>query len=434
MAKIVIIGAGSGFGGQLSVDILARPSLADSTIALCDINADSLRAVTQYVQRVIDRYELPGKVVAGTDRRELLGGADFVITSVSVAGPAYWGLPYKYDIEIPQQYGIEQHIGDTIGPGGVFRFLRTAPVQLEFCRDIERLCPDAWMLNHTNPMAMLTWLHSAGSSVRNVGLCHSVQGTTEALSRWAGAPYEEVSYHVAGINHQAWVLRLEHKGQDLYPRVHAAFEADAELARREGVRYEIMKQFGRFVTESSRHNSEYLPYFRRTPELLEHYALERRVVGDQPKRVREWMKDMGVEAGGDPNVPELTPSKEYTAAIIQGIVTDTPTCFNGNVMNRGLIPNLPDECCVEVPCLADAQGVRPCRGGALPQQLAAINRSNIAVQELAVQAALHRDRDAAFHAVALDPLTAAVVTLPNIRRMFDQMWDAHKDLLAWFDA
>ena len=432
MAKIVIIGAGSGFGSRLSLDVLSREPLADSTIALCDIDPGRLEDVARYVQRVMDAHNLPAKLVASTDRAEMLVDADFVVTSVSVGGAAYWGKPYEYDIRIPASYGVDQSVGDTIGPGGVFRFLRTAPVQLEFCRDIERLCPDALMLNHTNPMAMLTWLHHAASSVRNVGLCHSVQGTTAQMARWAGLEPGEITYHVAGINHQAWVLAFRRDGEDAYPLLRKAFEADEELRRKESVRYEMMRQFGYFVTESTRHNSEYLPYFRRTPELREQFGLPTREVSATEPRRRAWARDAG-NAEADPEVPALVRSNEYTSAIIEAAVTNVPARIHGNVMNHGLITNLPEGCCAEVPCLIDAAGVHPCHVGELPAQCAALNRSNVSVQELAVRAALDRDREAAFHAVALDPLTASVLPLDRIRRMFDEMWDAQKDLLAWMN-
>ena len=432
MAKIVIIGAGSGFGSRLSIDVLSREPLRDTTIALCDIDEERLTAVTRYVQRVIDAHNLPATLLSGTEREELLPGADCVITSVSVGGGAYWGEPYASELSIPRKYGVDQQIADTIGPGGVFRFLRTAPVQLEFCKDMERLCPDALLINYTNPMAMLTWLHWTGSSIRNVGLCHSVQGTTQRLARWIDAPYEEVSYVVAGINHQSWILSFSHKGEDAYPRIREAIKKE-EVWNSDPVRCEMMKQFGYFVTESTAHNSEYLPYFRRTEKLRERYGLKTRDVRMDEGKTREWMKDTGVEDDGNPSVPELKRSHEYASAIIEAMVTGEPFRFNGNVMNGEIITNLPADCCVEVPCVADADGVHPCRVGALPPQCAALNRSNIAVQELAVRAVLDRDREAAFHAVALDPLTAAVAPLPEIRQMFEEMWAADRHLLAHFD-
>lgn len=431
MPRIVIIGAGSGFGGRLSVDIMSRPVLRDSEIGLCDIHAGRLERVSDYVRRTAEHHGLPTRVRADQDRRKLLPGADFVITSVAVGGAAYSGSPALEEVEIPRKYGIEQSVADTVGVGGVFRFLRTGPVQHQFFRDMEELCPDACVLNHTNPMAMLTWLHSLDSSVRNVGLCHSVQGTTAKLARIAGVAPEETSHWVAGINHQAWVLQLRHGKEDLYPRLRAALD-DPEVVRDDTVRFELMKQFGYFVTESTRHNSEYLPYFRRTPELMERFGLEKRQIGAAPPRVREWMKDTGVE-GGDGPVGALRQSQEFTTGIMEAMLTDVPYRFNGNVMNSGLIDNLPSGCCVEVPCMVDARGVHPCHVGALPPQLAALNRSNVAVQELAVRAVLERDREAAFHACALDPLTAAVASLDQIRAMFDELWAAEEHLLKWFD-
>jgi alpha-galactosidase len=428
MTKVVIIGAGSGFGSRLSIDILSREPLRDATIGLVDINAERLEAVARYIRRVIEANDLPALVETSLDRTDLLPGADAVITSVSVGGGAYWGWPFAPEIEIPRRYGVDQQVGDTIGPGGVFRFLRTGPVQLAFCRDVARLCPDALVINYTNPMAMLTWLHSVGSGVANVGLCHSVQGTAHRLADFIGVPREEVDYWVAGINHQAWFLRFEQAGKDLYPRLRQAMD-DPEIYEKERVRWEMMRHFGYFVTESSGHNSEYVPYFRRTEALRETYGLHTREVAMEP-REREWMKDTGVDDAGK---LELIRSHEYASGIIEAMVTDEPFRFNGSVMNHGLIDNLPGGSCVEVPCIADRLGVHPCRVGALPPQCAALNASNIAVQELAVKAVLERDREAAFHAVALDPLTAATVGLDDIRTMFEEMWEAEGDLLSWMN-
>jgi alpha-galactosidase len=433
--KIVILGAGSGFGGRLSVDIMSREALRDATIGLVDIHPGRLKKVHGYVQRTIDRYDLPTQVVASTDREELLPGADFIITSVSVGGGAYWGYPFQAEIEIPRRYGIEQSVADTVSVGAVFRFLRTGPVQHQFFKDMERLCPGALVLNHTNPMAMLTWLHTRDSSMRNVGLCHSVQGTTQKLARLIDVPYDQVSYTVAGINHQSWVLEFMRGQEDLYPRLREVAR-DPIATQDDRVRFEMMEHWGYFPTESTRHNSEYLPYFRRTPELMAHYNLACRLAPDSPFRIREWMLDTGIADGPsarDAPVGTLRLSHEYTTGIMEAILTDKLFRFNGNVMNHGLIANLPDECCVEVPCMVDARGVHPCYVGELPPQLAAINRTGIAVQELAVRAVLERDRELAYHACTLCPLTAALLPLPRIRRMFDELWEAEKDLLLWFD-
>ena len=434
MAKIVIIGAGSGFGSRLSIDILSRESLRESTIALCDIHAGRLAQVRDYVQRAIDGHDLPGEVIASTEREELLPGADCVVTAVSIGGAAYWGEPYRSEVEIPLKYGIHQTVADTIGVGGIFRFLRTADEHLNFARDMERLCPHALMLNYTNPMCMLTWLHSVGSSVQNVGLCHSVQETTMKLAQGVGVDYGDLSYLVAGINHQAWVLKLRKGNEDLYPRLREVIETHEDFAD-DRVRVELMRQFGYFVTESTRHNAEYLPYFRRTGELRQYYGVpDREPVSMENTRKRSWMKDSGVEDDGNAEIPALTSSHEYASLIIDAKLSGNPFAFNVNVMNHGSITNLPQKCCVEVPCLADREGVHPTFVGSLPAQLAALNMSNVAVQELAVQAVLERDREAAFHACALDPLTAATVSLPKIREMFEELWAAEGERLSYFSS
>lgn len=437
MPKIVIIGAGSGFGSRLSIDILSRERLKGSTIALCDINEERLGQVHDYVNRAIKGNDLPGQCIASTDRDALLPGADFVVTAVSIGGAAYWGEPYASEIGIPLKYGLHQTVADTVGVGGIFRYLRTAHEHLNFCKSMEAHCPDALMLNYTNPMAMLTWMHSVGSSIQNVGLCHSVQGTTKKLATGIGVPYEDVRYLVAGINHQAWILTFEKDGKDLYPQIFEAVDTH-ESFKEDRVRVEMMKQFGYFVTESTRHNAEYLPYFMRTQALREHYGIPDRqsVSMEMPaQRRRAWMKDTGVdEDDASAAVPELRPSHEYASAIMEAKLTGVPFVFNGNVMNNGVISNLPDECCVEVPCMVDRGGVHPCYVGALPPQCAALNMTNVAVQELAVKAFFERDREAAFHACALDPLTASVLSLPDIRKVFDELWEAEGALLDYFNA
>ncbi|MBI5833540.1 MAG: alpha-glucosidase/alpha-galactosidase [Armatimonadetes bacterium] len=434
MAKIVIIGAGSGFGGRLSIDILSCEALRDAQICLCDLHEGRLEQVRAYVQRTIDRYNLPATVCASTDRRDLLPDADFVITSISVGGGAYYGFPYTAEVRIPQKYGIDQAVADTVSVGAVFRFLRTGPVQHQIVRDMEQLCPGAILLNHTNPMAMLSWLHCADSSIQYVGLCHGIQGTTQMLANWLGIPYKEISYSCAGINHLSWIMDFQHHGQDLYPRLFE-FIDDPEKRKHEGCRLDIMKHFGRFCTESNHHDSEYLPYFRRTPELMAHYGFKAREVADEFRGKREWMADGAGEQGAEP-VGELRRSGEYTSGIIEGVVTDTPYRFYGNVLNHGsLINNLPANCCVEVLTIADAGGIHAMHYGDLPPHLAALCRSNVAVQELAVKAVLERDKEAAFHACCLDPNAAAIVPLDGIREMFEELWTAldQGGLLNWFD-
>jgi alpha-galactosidase len=425
MTKIVLIGAGSGFGGKLSRDILSLAALQNAHICLCDIDGERLAGVEAYVRAIIDGHGLKATLTASTDRKTLLPGADFVVTSVSVGGAAYSGHPVTAEVNIPLRYGISQSVADTIGVGGIFRFLRTGPEQLEICRDMEALCPDALLLNYTNPMCMLTWLHSRASGIKNVGLCHSVQHTAHQIESYVGLERDSMRYLCAGINHQAWYLKLTANGEDLYPKLRAALE-NPETVAKDRIRFEMFKHFGWFVTESSRHCSEYHPYFRRTQALKEKYGLSDWIPDETPAPPRTWLKD-GEE------LPSLTPSEEYAAKIIDAVVTDCPYRFNGNVMNDGaLISNLPEESCVEVPCLVDGQGVQPTRVGPLPAQLAHLNLSNIAPQELAVRAVLDRDREAAFHACLLDPLTKSVCSLDDTRKMFDELWDAEGDLLEHF--
>lgn len=427
--KIVIIGAGSGFGGRLSIDIMATPALRDAEICLVDVHEGRLRHIHDFLQGVIARHKLPTRLSATTRRTEALPGADFVVTSISVGGAAYSGFPHNVEVEIPRKYGVEQSVADTTSVGAVFRFLRTGPVQQQIFEDMERLCPEAYVLNHTNPMSMLSWLHCVKSTMRYAGLCHGIQWTTHVLAEHIGVPAEEITCKVAGINHLAWFLEIRRGKEDLYPLIRRTL-ADPEKRKGEEVRYEIMRQFGYFCTESSPHDSEYMPYFRRTPELMAQYNLTPRTVAPVATE-RQWEKETGLTA--DDAAGPLTRSNEYTARIMEAIVTDTPYAFHGNVLNHGLITNLPQGCCVEVPCLVDGTGITPCHVGALPPQCAALDRANVSVHELAVRAVLERDREAAFHACALDPLTAAVVPLDKLRAMFDELWEAEKDLLRWFD-
>ncbi|HQK91937.1 MAG TPA: alpha-galactosidase [Armatimonadota bacterium] len=427
MARIALIGAGSGFGSRLSVDILSFPALQDSTLCLVDINPEAAEGVGRFVQRVIDDNELPARVEVATDRREVLAGADYVIVSIAVGGPAYDGVPYYHEVAIPAEYGVEQQIADTLGPGGVFRALRCAPEMLAICDDMEELCPEALLINYTNPMAMLCWAMGAATELDIVGLCHSVQGTAHQLAGYIGVPADEVTYWVAGINHMSWFLEFAHQGRDAYPLLFEAMEKP-EVFKQDPVRFEIMRHFGAFVTESTPHMSEYVPYFRKRPELIEEFGLHRRRPNKEAeKRERFWQKDDPKES------TELHRSGEYASCIIHAIETNTPYRFNGNVPNSGLITNLMEGCCVEVPCLTDGTGVRPCGVGDLPPQLAALNSSNIAVQQLTVEAVLERDLEKAYMAVALDPLTAAVCSLREIRSMFDAMVEAEKPWLeAWY--
>lgn len=425
--KIVLIGAGSAFGSRLSVDILSRPALRGATIGLCDIDEGKLQTARRYVEKVVRCNDLPATIQADTDRRSLLADADAVVTSISVGGPAYYGYPYDAEIDIPAKYGVAQNVGDTVGPGGVFRALRSWPVLRDILDDINELAPRAVILNYTNPMAILTWAmsHHAGREV--IGLCHSVQHTTKQLCNYLGLGeerWDEVVAWVAGINHLAWFLRFEHEGRDLYPLLRQA-RKDPEIFKQDEIRFEIFDQFGYFVTESSRHMSEYVPWYQHEKPRLEPYREITR--GVKGKR-QAWFEDMGVKAE-DADSIDLVTSHEYASGIIEAVYAGTQMAFNGNVMNRGMITNLPSPCCVEVPCLADRAGVHPCHVGALPTSLAALCQSNVNVQAVAVEALLNRNRDQARRAVLLDPSVGANCSLERAGRMFDELWQAEEDLL-----
>lgn len=449
MTKIVIIGAGSlVFASRLTTDILAVPALANSHIAYVDIDADALDLIARFARKAIAQEKLAATVETTQDRRQALAGADYVITTFRVGGVTATTL----DLEIPLKYGIDQSVGDTLGAGGVFYGQCHIPLLIDICRDMEELCPDALLINHTNPMAMLCWAVNRATRIRNVGLCHSVQHTSQQLAQYIGVPYDEVTFWVAGINHMAWFLRFEWKRQDAYPLLRKRVEEwDAEQGDQrldldnlplnayygddpwswDTARRDLFRRFGYYVTESTVHVSEYLPYFRRTPELTKSYSL-------RPQNLEHWHKRwddrraaqhariMRQIEGIDP-IP-VQRGNEYTTMIMESIETDVLCRVNVNVRNTGLITNLPQDCVVEVPCLVDGTGIHPCFVGDLPPHLAAFNRSNIAVQELAVKAALEGDREALFHAVALDPLTSSLLSLEQIRRLTDEMYEA---LLPW---
>lgn len=435
MAKIVIIGAGSGFGQRLSLDIMAYPELQDSTICLVDINQNHLDPVVEFVRKAAEVNNLPTKVEGSTDRNRVMDGADYVITAISVGGPAYDGVPYYHEIMIPRSYGVEQSVADTITPGGIFRTLRTAPVMLEICRDVEKMCPDAIVLNYTNPMAMLCWVINEATKVKILGLCHSVQGTSHQLADYMNKPYNELSYWVAGINHMAWFLRLYWKGKDAYPILREAME-NPDIYARDKVRFDIFRHFDYFVTESSTHMSEYVPYYRKSKETMQEFGIGCRTPNKESPSDGGWQsrsEEMKKQISGEKPI-ELRKSNEYASSIIYACETNNPVRINGNVKNNGIITNLPNDCCVEVPCLIDNTGIRPCYVGELPTQLAGLNNSNIAVQALTSQAILERDLRKAYYALLLDPITTAVCTTAQIKQMFDELVEAEGDLLAYMKS
>jgi len=446
--QITLIGAGGFvFPFRLIGDILSFPALREATLTLMDINPDKLGPVAAATRELVAHHGFPATVEETTDRRAALEGADIVIITFQVGGVE----SYRHDVEIPRTYGIDQPVGDTVGPGGVFRFLRSVPAYDEIAADALEVCPDATFINYANPMAMATAYLSA-KGLTAVGLCHSVQGTTRMLARTLGVPYEEVSYRCAGINHQAWILEFARGQEDLYPQVREVMAARHQRGRgaedlagddgdhseaadaastyeggNEQVRTSIMNAFGYFQTESSHHASEYLPYFRKTPELAREFIPER---WDYYEICAAHDDQGDIDAQLERLKVELAPSVEYGAQIANSIVTGAPSMIHGNVPNGGvLITNLPADACVEVPCLVDARGVQPTVIGDLPSQLAALNRTNVNVQTLAVRAALDGEVANVHHAVALDPLTAALLTLEEARAMTDELLAAHADRL-----
>lgn len=432
MTKVTFLGAGSTvFARQLITDILHIEGLDEGTIALVDIDQRRVEMAHQIAERLV---ELSGKhwhVESSIERRDVLAGSDFLVNTIEVAGLAN----VRYDFDIPMKYGVNQCIGDTIGPGGIFKALRTGPAWLDILHDAEELCPDAWVLNYSNPMSILMFAALTATKMRAVGLCHSVQGTSKQLADYLQVPYEELEWQCAGINHNAWFTTLRHQGEDMYPRLRARAQL-AEVYEQDPVRFEVMLHFGAFVTESSGHFSEYVPYFRKRPELIERYCREGYLggTGFYANNWPNWRTDnerqINEMLSGIREIPYQR-SHEYGSFIIEGITLHRPTVIYGNVRNTGLIDNLSDGC-VEVACLVDRHGVRPTHFGPLPEQLAALNRAHMAVHQLVSQALLERDKEAARYALLLDPLTAAVCSPVEISAMFDEMWEAQRPYLQAF--
>jgi len=425
LPKIALIGAGSVvFARRLLQDVVTTPALADARISLMDVDPQRLDLIGAFARRLISDAGTCNTIDLGTDRSEALRNADYVITTIRV------GDDLAVDQGVPLRYGLDQSVADTLGPGGVFKALRTVPVLLDVCRDMEALCPDALLLQYTNPMAIACWAIGEATETEAVGLCHSVQRTTEQLAEYIGAPADSVTAWVGGINHMAWFLRFERDGEDAYPQLWEAMRDDRVHAR-DPVRFEVMRHFGYFVSESTRHMSEYVPYFRTSRERMGTFGLDA-ISADLSrleKRNEEYFNSMRDELAR-PSPLTARRSDEYACRIMSAIEGGGVTVINGNVPNFGGIANLPEGACVEVPCQIDGLGVHPMTVGELPSQLAALNRSNIAVQELAVTAVLEGSREAAKHAVMLDPLTAAVLSLADIEAMFDEMWAAHGEQLA----
>lgn len=435
--KVAFIGAGSWvFTRRLCSDILLTPSLRDCTISLMDIDAGRLGTARGMVQHLVDELEAPARVEATLDRRHALAHADFVITTFQQGGLD----AFRLDIETARRFGVEQCVGDTLGPGGVFRGLRTVPVLLDICRDMDQVAsPSALLLNYVNPMAINCWAVARATGRPLVGLCHSVQGTSRMLASWVGAPYDQVHFLCAGINHQAFFLSFRQGDDDLYPALRRAVERP-EIDGAEPVRIELFKRFGYFVTESSGHASEYVPYFRKSATEVEDELVPR---FRDPRNA--WL-GMGKTGGyfatcesraGETDRGGPVPTErghEYGSYILEAIEDNRTFAVNGNVTNQGLITNLPPGCCVEVPCLVGGAGIQPCVVGDLPPQLAGLNRNCINAQELAVEAALTGTAEAVTQALMLDPLTAAAIPPSRIEQLSREMLREQARWLPQFTA
>ena len=431
MPKVAIIGAGSIiFCKTLMLDIMATPGLEATEFALMAPSTRRTSQVEAFAKRVIKQNGLPAKVWVTTDRRAALKGADYVIATFQVGGLS----AYQQDYTVPMKHGVDQCIGDTLGPGGVFRALRSIPVALEMAKDMEELCPNALLLNYVNPMAMICWALGA-TRVNFVGLCHGVQTTMDLISGYVGAPKAEIDYLCAGINHMAWFLKLEHQGRDLYPTLRARFE-QPEYYVNEKVRGETMRHFGYLMTESTGHLSEYLPYFRKNAKALGLYCDEPGFGGETAAYLN-WCNHVASKYGEKDMLadqPANLPGRsiEYGSYIIEAMETGKTFRLNGNVRNEGMISNLPADCCAEGPMTVDRLGLHKTMVGDLPSQCAALNLLNINVQRLAVEAAMSGDPEQIVHACALDPLTAAALTLKEIRDMAAELLEAEREWLPQF--
>jgi len=425
--KVTLVGAGSTvFAKNLLGDLLSFPELADGAVlALMDVDPVRLATAEIVARRLVDAVRADARVEATLDRREALDGADYVFTLMQVGG---YRPATVTDFELPKRFGLRQTIGDTIGIGGIMRGLGTIPVLLDLCSELEELSPDALVLQYVNPMAMLGWAVTRATSIRTVGLCHSVQGTARDLAADLELPAGELEYVCAGINHLAFYLELRHRGRDVYPRL----RAKGEVPDWNRVRYEVLRHFGYFCTESSEHLAEYVPWFIKgaRPELIDQFNVP---LDEYPRRCEAQLAEWeglraSLEHGSAVTVER---SDEYGARIVRALETGEPFTFNGNVMNEGLIENLP-HCCVEVPCVADARGITPQPVGPLPPQLAALMQTNANVQGLTVEAALTGEREHVYHAAMLDPHTAAELSLGEIHELVDLLLEAHGELVPAF--
>ncbi|MEC0242221.1 alpha-galactosidase [Paenibacillus dokdonensis] len=426
MTKISIIGAGSAFTHEIIVDIITIEGLDGGTIALVDIDAKRLELACKLVQKIVDVSGRKWTVLASTNRREVIEDSQFIINQIEVGGLEN----VKYEYEIPLKYGVNQCIGDTLGPGGLFKSLRTLPSWIDIVRDIEDLCPNATILNYTNPMSVVTLLTSRITSLPIVGLCHSIQHTSHQLAEYAGVPYEEMKWNAGGINHMSWFMELSHQGKNLYPVLKEKIK-DSELLQKDPVRLDAMKYLGYFVSESSGHFSEYIPYYRKRQDLIDKHcsAGYNGATGFYANNWPTWRKENDEnilkKISGETDI-DMKRGLEYAPVIIEAMVKNEAKVIYGNVPNQGLISNLPANGVVEVACLVDRNGVSPTRFGSLPEHLAALCRSNMAFFELVVSSVLNHDKEMAMHALMVDPLTSAVCSLAEIKDMFEELYEAEK--------
>ena len=438
MTKITFIGAGSlGFTHELVRDILTFPLLQDVTLSLMDIDAERLKWAKKGVEKLVSAGNHPAKVEATLDRVEALTGADVVLTTILAGSTEVW----RHDIEIPKKYGVDTNVGDTRGPSGIFRFLRTINPMMDIVRDMEKVCPNAVLLNYTNPMAMLVSAIQKQSFVSTTGLCHSVQGSAMMLAEWIGAPFDEVDYLCAGINHQAWYLEYKWKGQDAYPLIHKAITERPEVYNEEPVRNEMYLALGKYVTESSGHNSEYNWWFRKRPDLIEKYCTHGTgwnpgeyayILKEYQHNEATWKDQVKEELARPLSTEDLQRGEEYAAYIINALQGGQPFKFNGNVQNTHLITNLPEGACVEVPVLVDRAGFHPMHVGALPPECALLTQLSSGIEEMTIQASLAGDPTMVYRAICHDPLTASVLSLAEIRQMTNELFAQHKEYLPQF--
>lgn len=433
MAKITFMGAGSTiFAKNVLGDVMMTPALCDSVIALFDIDEERLKESEVILQNINSNCnDNRATIIAYTDRIQALQGADYVVNAIQVGG---YEPSTVIDFEIPKKYGLRQTIADTIGIGGIFRVLRTAPVLLDFAKDMERVCPDAWFLNYTNPMAALTGIMLRSTSIKTVGLCHSVQECADHLLRDLDLPRDNIKWQIAGINHMAWLLDIKRNGKDIYPEIKEKAKLKNKHEKHDDmVRYELMDKFGYYITESSEHNAEYHPYFIKSkyPDLIDKYNIP---LDEYPRRciqqIEDW-KTLGKQLVDNDDIKHER-TTEYASYIMEAMELDKPFKIGGNVLNTNLITNLPSETVVEVPCLVDGSGITPCHIGDLPQQLAALNRTNINSQLLTVEAVLTGEKKYIYQAALLDPHTASELSIDEIIDLCDDLIEAHGDMLPDF--